>query len=97
MWHAGAERKSFVTDYVIDDLEVKFRGLGFFGFRIEHLVAEFGLVSLLQREIPTRRNNFHLLKRVGVGLRDPDTNRLADGDVLHGESVVKREMTAFLR
>src|ERR1700679_2292949 len=70
--------------------------IGFRCFRVQHLVSVFGLLNLLQWQVSTLGSNFHLLGRVGVGQRNPDTQALAGSDVLHRECIVKTKMALIL-
>ena len=69
---------------------------GLWRFRVEQGIAVFGFASLAKRQVPLLRNEAHVLKRVGMGQRNPNFERLPGRDTLHGEGIVELEMALAL-
>src|SRR5436309_348525 len=89
------QRPTLMTDDVIFNIEVKF-GLRSLPFNKVDLISIRGFPSLLQMQVTLRRNDFHILKGIGMRSGNPNAHFLAGGTV-HRECVVKNKMAGLLR
>jgi len=84
------------ANHVVVNGEFVVRSTGLLLFRIEEDILVFALLLLAKFQIALFGRYGDALKRIGMRLREPDTDFLSGGHILHGEGIVEAEVSFCL-
>src|ERR1700681_1671417 len=85
-----------MADHIVFQREFIGVLLGVRSFRIQKGIAVFEFARRAERQVSLFRDQANVLECVGMGERNPDSQRLSGGDTVDGERVVELEMALAL-